>query len=42
MPETASPDIVAELLAILDLERLETDLFRGVSPRDGWKRVFGG
>lgn len=41
-PDTASPDIVAELLAILDLERLETDLFRGVSPRDGWKRVFGG
>ncbi|TXM83126.1 acyl-CoA thioesterase II, partial [Methylobacterium sp. WL122] len=44
-PEPASPtnpDIVAELLAILDLERLETDLFRGVSPQNGWKRVFGG
>ncbi|WP_375464245.1 acyl-CoA thioesterase II [uncultured Methylobacterium sp.] len=35
-------DIVAELLALLDLERLETDLFRGFSPRGGWKRVFGG
>ena len=34
--------IVDELLATLDLERLETDLFRGTSPRNGWKRVFGG
>ena len=33
---------VAELLAILDLERLETDLFRGQNPKTGWKRVFGG
>ena len=30
------------LLAILDLERLEMDLFRGVSPKVGWQRVFGG
>ena len=35
-------DPVDALLAILDLERLETDLFRGVSPRIGWPRVFGG
>ncbi|WP_336485445.1 acyl-CoA thioesterase II [Methylobacterium nigriterrae] len=34
--------IVAELLDILDLERLEVDLFRGVSPQMGWPRVFGG
>ncbi|GJE43298.1 acyl-CoA thioesterase II [Methylobacterium soli] len=34
--------IVAELLDILDLERLEVDLFRGVSPNLGWPRVFGG
>lgn len=33
---------VTELLDILDLERLETDLFRGVSPQRGWPRVFGG
>ncbi len=30
------------LIAILDLERIETNLFRGVSPQNGWKRVFGG
>ncbi|WP_029030635.1 acyl-CoA thioesterase II [Salinarimonas rosea] len=33
---------VEELLAILDLERLETNLFRGRSPNVGWQRVFGG
>ena len=33
---------VAELLDILDLERIETDLFRGNSPQMGWQRVFGG
>jgi acyl-CoA thioesterase-2 len=31
-----------ELLAILDLETLEVNLFRGVSPKSGWQRVFGG
>lgn len=36
------PGAVAELLNILDLEPLEADLFRGVSPRKGWPRVFGG
>ncbi|MCY6383289.1 acyl-CoA thioesterase II [Hoeflea prorocentri] len=30
------------LLSILDLERLEHDLFRGNSPKVGWQRVFGG
>lgn len=30
------------LLSILDLERLELDLFRGTSPDNGWQRVFGG
>ncbi|WP_430913312.1 acyl-CoA thioesterase II [Methylobacterium sp. sgz302541] len=34
--------IVAELLSLLDLERLEVDLFRGFSPDWGWPRVFGG
>lgn len=31
-----------ELLAILDLERLEHNLFRGRSPQTAWQRVFGG
>ncbi len=42
MSDPANSDPVDTLLAILDLERLETDLFRGVSPRIGWPRVFGG
>ena len=33
---------VDDLLAILDLERLEHNLFRGRSPQVGWQRVFGG
>ena len=31
-----------QLLAILDIETLEVNLFRGVSPQVGWQRVFGG
>jgi acyl-CoA thioesterase II len=33
---------VENLLAILDLEPLEVNLFRGLSPQVGWQRVFGG
>jgi acyl-CoA thioesterase-2 len=33
---------VDDLLAILDLEQLEHNLFRGNSPQVGWQRVFGG
>lgn len=33
---------VTDLLSILDLERLEINLFRGVSPQVGMRRVFGG
>ena len=33
---------VDTLLSILDLEKLEQNLFRGRSPQDGWQRVFGG
>jgi acyl-CoA thioesterase-2 len=33
---------IDDLLAILDLERLEQNLFRGRSPQVGWQRVFGG
>jgi acyl-CoA thioesterase-2 len=33
---------VQTLLNILDLEKLEENLFRGQSPDAGWQRVFGG
>jgi acyl-CoA thioesterase-2 len=33
---------IQDLLAILDLEPLEVNLFRGRSPQVGWQRVFGG
>ncbi len=33
---------VQSLLDILDLEPLEVNLFRGLSPQVGWQRVFGG
>lgn len=33
---------VDDLLAILDLEPIERNLFRGRSPDAGWTRVFGG
>ena len=29
-------------LGLLDLEKLEHNLFRGLSPQTGWQRVFGG
>lgn len=35
-------DILRALLDLLDLERLEENLFRGESPKDSWQRVFGG
>ncbi len=34
--------ITDELLHILDLELIETDLYRGTSQKNGWPRVFGG
>lgn len=33
---------VRTLLETLDLERLEHNLYRGISPKVGWQRVFGG
>src|SRR5919202_5741993 len=33
---------IDDLLAILDPEQLEVNLFRGRSPQVGWQRVFGG
>jgi acyl-CoA thioesterase II len=38
----AMSDAVANLLQILDLERIEENIFRGLSPQVGWQRVFGG
>jgi acyl-CoA thioesterase-2 len=34
--------VIADLLSILDLEELDRDLYRGLSPQVGWQRVFGG
>jgi acyl-CoA thioesterase-2 len=34
--------VVDRLIALLDLERIEDDIFRGVSPTDSLPRVFGG
>ena len=34
--------ILEDLIRLLDLEQIEVNLFRGVSPREGWQRVFGG
>ena len=31
-----------DLLELLDLEQIEVNIFRGVSPSDGWQRVYGG
>jgi acyl-CoA thioesterase-2 len=36
------PSAVQDLVALLDLETLEVNLFRGMSPQVGWQRVFGG
>jgi acyl-CoA thioesterase-2 len=33
---------ISDLLDILDLERIEENLYRGRSPQVGWQRVFGG
>lgn len=33
---------VETLLSTLDLEPIEVNLFRGISPKVGWQRVFGG
>ena len=41
-PEERMSQISDFLMSILDLERLERNLFRGHSPQIGWQRVFGG
>jgi len=31
-----------DLITLLDLEEIENNHFRGVSPKEGWQRVYGG
>jgi acyl-CoA thioesterase II len=33
---------IQEVLELLDLEQIEVNIFRGISPKDRWQRVFGG
>jgi acyl-CoA thioesterase-2 len=40
--EAVMSTAIQDLLATLDLEPLEENLFRGRSPQVGWQRVFGG
>lgn len=40
--DTAKLTAMETLLATLDLEPIEIDIFRGRSPQVGWQRVFGG
>lgn len=42
MSRQANPAAMQQLIATLDLEAVEVNLFRGVSPQVGWQRVFGG
>lgn len=42
MTEAPAPSAVENLISLLDLEKLEENLFRGQSPQNGWQRVFGG
>src|SRR5215813_12997742 len=42
LSEQSMNSAVTDLLATLDLEPIEVNLFRGRSPQVGWQRVFGG
>ena len=33
---------LSDLLEILDLKQIEVNMFQGVSPAEGWQRVYGG
>ncbi len=33
---------LADLIELMNLEQIEVNLFRGVSPSEGWQRVYGG
>jgi acyl-CoA thioesterase-2 len=41
-PEEQPCRALAGLLKVLDLEPLELNLFRGITPQVGWQRVYGG
>ena len=41
MSETGK-DALAEVLGLLDLEQIEENIFRGLSPKARTQRVFGG
>lgn len=41
-PSSIRPGSMEALVACLDLEPIEENLFRGTSPQVGWQRVFGG
>ena len=41
-PSPDSPTALDDLVALLDLEAIEVNLFRGVSPDENRQRVFGG
>jgi len=41
-PATASGQALKDLIALLDLECVQPDIFRGRSPTDRWQRVYGG
>jgi acyl-CoA thioesterase-2 len=40
--ETGNDKALASLLELLDLETVASNVYRGVSPKDRWQRVFGG
>lgn len=42
MPPSKGQASMQALMRVLDLEVLEHNLFRGISPDAGWQRVFGG
>ena len=41
-PTTQTNSALDALVNLLDLEKLEENLFRGQSPAYGWQRVYGG
>jgi acyl-CoA thioesterase-2 len=41
-PKDKAQTALGALLSLLDLEQLEQNLFRGLSPANGWQRVYGG
>ena len=35
-------EALSDVLNLLDLEQIEVNMFRGISPDEGWQRVYGG